>query len=95
MTLEPAGTGEDGIGKTGLAAGVFQPVGVAALVAEPKRIGGNFGQRQDFELSIVKERFEPRIRRHAHVVTGARDDELVRLQILVIDHLPRFGAFDP
>jgi hypothetical protein len=29
------------------------------------------------------------------VKIAARDDELIGLEILVVDHLPRLGAFDP
>ena len=38
LAFEPPRAGKHGIGQAGLAAGVFQPVGVAALVAELERI---------------------------------------------------------
>src|SRR5262249_13194011 len=37
----------------------------------------------------------PRGRTHAHVIVRPGNDELVRLEVLVEDHLPGFRAFDP
>src|SRR5262245_2353113 len=38
---------------------------------------------------------QPLVCIHAHVVVGARNDELVGLQVLVEDHLPSIRTLDP
>src|ERR1051326_7756654 len=43
----------------------------------------------------VEHRLEARLRAHAHVVVRARDDELVRLDVLVEDELARLRTLDP
>ncbi len=42
-------------------------------------------------FAAVEEVLEPLLRRHAHVVVGAGDDELVGFEVLVMDHLPGLG----
>src|SRR5262249_10573265 len=49
----------------------------------------------DLVLTIVEDMRQPLWRIHAHVVVGAGNDELVGFQVLIEDHLPRFGAFHP
>src|SRR6185437_3277515 len=53
------------------------------------------GQRQVLESAVVKDALEPRRRADAHVIAGRRDDELVRLDVLVEDELTSLRALDP
>ena len=55
LAIEIASAGKHGINHAGLAASVFQPVGIAALVTELERIGGDLGQRQAFILAFVEQ----------------------------------------
>ena len=45
--------------KSGLGAGIFQPVGVTALVAKLERIERHFGQRDIFKFAAVEHRLQP------------------------------------
>src|SRR4029453_3777612 len=44
---------------------------------------------------VVEHRLEPHHRPHAHVIVGAGDDELVRLDVLVEHELPGLRALNP
>ena len=79
----------------GVGLGGLQPLGVPAPVAELERVLRHLRHRHLDVFAVVEEVLEPLLRGHAHVVVGARDDELVGLQVLVVDHLPGVGAFDP
>ena len=85
----------DRVGEAGLGARVLQAIGVAALVAELQRID-RAGRHRDVEPGLaVEDRLQPRHRAHAHVVVRARDDELVRLDVLEEHELAGLRTFDP
>ena len=74
---------------------ILEAVDVAALVAEFERIDGH-RRHADIDPGLaVEHRLEARLRPHAHVVVRSRDDELVRLHVLVKDELARLRTLDP
>src|SRR6185312_15149206 len=81
--------------EAGLGARVLQAVDVAALVAEAQRIDRHVRQQQVLELAMVEDALEPRRGADAHVIAGGRNDELVRLDVLVEDELAGLRALDP
>src|SRR5271166_6023273 len=85
----------DGVVGSGLAARILEAIGVPALIAEPERIEGNLGYGNVDPGFVVEYHLETRRRAHAHVIVGAGDDEVVRLNILAEDQLSRFRALDP
>ena len=85
----------DRVVHAGLGARVLEAVGVAPLVAEFQRIDRHLGDGDVEPGLAVEHRLQPRRRAHAHVVFGAGNDELVRLDVLVEDELPGLGALDP
>src|SRR5262245_33670983 len=95
LTFQAPRAGDDRIGHAGLAARILEAIGVAAFVAKLEGIGRDLRQGECLVLTVVEQSLEPRGARHAHVIIRAGNDELVRLEILVIDHLPRLGAFHP
>ena len=95
QALEPAEAELDRVVQPGLGAGVLEPVGVAALVAELQRIGRDFRHADVDPGLAVEHRFQARGRAHAHVIVRGRNDEVVRLDILVEDKLAGVGTLDP
>ena len=93
--MKLANTGEHRIVETRFATRIFQAIGVAALVTELERVRRHFRKMDRGELSVVEDGLQPGRARHAHMIVGPRNDELVRLQVLVIDHLPGLGALHP
>ena len=79
----------------GLGLGGLETLRIFAAVAEFQGVVRNLLHRHLDVFTAVEEGLQPLLRGHPHVVVGAGDDELVGLQILVIDHLPGVGAFDP
>ena len=85
----------DRVGEAGLGARVLETVGVAALVAEFQRVD-RAGRHFDVEPGFaVEHRFHPRHRAHAHVVVRARNDELVRFDVLEEYELASLRTLDP
>ena len=93
--LDRAGADQHGIGEAGLGPRVAQAVGVAALVAEFQRVERHLGEGDRLPRAAVEEMGEALGRGHPHVEAGARDDELVRLEVAMEDHLAGLGTFDP
>jgi hypothetical protein len=81
--------------EVGFGLGGLETLGVLAAVAEFQGVLRHLLHRHLEIRPVVKEMLETLMRGHAHVVVGAGDDELVGLQVLVVDHLPGVGAFDP
>src|SRR5262245_49440559 len=95
QSFELADAELDGVVGAVLAAAVLEPIDVAPLVAEPEGIERDRGDRDIEPGLVVEHRLEPRHRPHAHVIVGAGDDELVRLDVLVEHELPGLRALDP
>ena len=93
--VELALADEDCIVELGFVLGRLEAVGVALAVAELERILRHLGDGNLGILAAVEQERQPLLRVDAHVIVGARDDELVGLEILVEDHLPRLGALHP
>ena len=47
------------------------------------------------QVAAVEHQLQPRRRADAHVIVGARNDELVGLDVLVEDELAGLRTFDP
>ena len=94
-SIERALAGNDRILGIGLLLGFLEPVGIAPLVAEFERIEGCCRKLDRRIGALIEHRSEPDIWRHAHVIAGARDDELIGFEIAIEHHLSGFGAFDP
>ena len=93
--LDIAGAEMDRVDRPGLGAGVAETVGIAALVAEFERIDRRVGDGNRLPLRIVEEVLEALPRRHPHVIAGAGDDVVVRLEVAMEHHLAGLGALDP
>ena len=79
-----------------LALRLLQAVGVALLVAELQRIDRDLRQRRRrTRCRRRRSNFSRCLGADPHVVARAGDDELVRLEVLVEDHLPGIRALDP
>src|SRR5262249_40542935 len=85
----------DGVVEPGFCARVLEAFGVATLVAELERIDRHLRDFDVFVMAVIEQVREARGRAHAHVIIGARDDELVCLQIFVEDELSGLRAFHP
>ena len=95
LALEGPLADEDRVLQLGVALGGLEAVAVALAVAELQRIWSHIAHRHDLEFAAIEEMLQPLVRIHAHVMVGAGNDELVGLEVLVEDHLPGVGAFDP
>ena len=93
--VEPAEAEFYRVVEAGLAARIFQPIDIAALVAEAQRIDRHLGHGDVEPGLVVEHRLEPRRGAHAHVIVGTGDDELVGLDVLVEHQLAGFRALDP
>ena len=93
--LDRTGADENGIVQPGLGAGIAEAIGVAALVAEFERIERHVGEIDGLPRAVVEEMGEALPAGHPHVEAGAGNDEVVRLEIAMEDHLAGLGALDP
>ena len=84
-----------GVGEAGLGAGILEAVGITALVAEFQRVGGDSAHRDVLPFAVVEDRLQARIRAHAHMIVGARDDEVIGLDILEEHELAGLRTLDP
>ena len=73
----------------------LQAVGIALLVAEFQRIGGDLGVSSVSNWPSSKKIAQPLLGGDAHVMAGSGDHELVALQVLVEHHLAGVGVLDP
>ena len=89
QTFELAEPELDGVPGSGLAARVLEAIGVAALVTKFQRIERHSAIAMSIQVWLSKIDFRRCDRAHAHVIIGAGNDELVRLDVLVEDELAR------
>src|SRR5262249_58931086 len=73
----------------------LDPVAVALLRVGLHGRGSDVGARAVVPGLVVEDRLQPRHRTHAHVIVGAGDHHLVRLDVLVEHELPGIRALDP
>ena len=78
-----------------LGARFLDAIRIALLIAKLQRIGRDIRRRHRFELPAVEKRLQPRVGAHPHVVAGARNDELISLEVFVEDHLSGLRALYP
>ena len=95
LSVELAFADEHRVVELGVRLGILEALGVTAAVAELERVVRNRPHRHALVLAAVEEVLQAHIGRHAHVIVGARDDELVGLEVLVEDHLPGLRALHP
>ncbi len=95
QAFEPADAELHRVVQAGLGARILQAVGIAALVAELERIDRHFRHADVDPGLAVEHRLQARRRADAHVIVGARNDELVGLDVLVEDELAGLRTFDP
>ena len=93
--IEGAEGGHHAIIALGLGARLLETVGIAPLVAKTERILSDLRERDLLEFAAIEHDIEPDVRRHAHMMAGIGDDELIGLEIAVENHLAGLGALDP
>ena len=95
MATDGAMGNGDGVIDAGLGAGVLQPVGIPAGVAEFQRVVLDRLQRDGFEHTLVEGHGEPGLRRQRGVVSAGRAAIIRLFELAVENHLSAGLALDP
>ncbi len=93
--IKRAARGDQCFLSPGFGAGIFQPIGVALLVAEFQRIGDHRRHRQFVIRTGIERPRETLLRADAHMKAALRANELRSHEIVVENHLAATRTFGP